>query len=1084
MLTRSPRSATRRAALALLGVTALLAPAAAYATPPGGNGDLYANLHESSYYEAYDPLLGPDDQQPFAWADGAQRSILRSSPDGIHVAYWSVADSRIAWGDIDGTQIRTLPGTDELRDLVVSPDGTRVAFTNRDHIYTVPVDGSAQPTQLGGMFDGADAIEWAPDGSEIVLSANGVGGKRDLYAIDPASGAGHALTATAGISEDTPTFAPDSAQLAFTVYDGDTDNNKVDIINADGSNRHTLLAEVGIDFPQWAPDGTRIAFITGTGTARVSTIKPDGTDRHGVGNPNPTALAWPLARGTGNKAPVASFTVDPAQPFAGGDTVVTSTATDPDGTIASEQWDLDGDGQYDDATSHSAHVTFTTGGTHTVRLKVKDNAGAVGSKEQTVTVLAAGKPGAAFSVDPANPVVDRAATFTAAPNNDPNAHVVHHQWDFDGDGTFDADTGENRTVQHTYTSIGTRTARLKVTDADGDTATSTISFEVRDEVRCGVETLGRLRVDGCVTVKGDRRVGANGVTINGFAFGGTPHGAQLAIDVTNHRAFALEAGQVEDFLDHKLDAPSGTVPSLAVSSCGEALGSSRPDIRSFTDQPEADFALADGKSFAGLSPRGASKLKFDDGGTAHFDVSGLFPRLLLNWTAEANGSYTTNADCAQRKLAVVVQSFIGRFVRLPQIRLERTGDDRWDGIADVNFANFPMMGQQTATVSTRAGRISSIRLDFNEIPIATGLKLKASNLTLRLDRAQEELSGQVEIVTFPDLARHTMAKVKGSIRLNGDGLHVEGLIALMDHDLGWGWVDINTNKTIDAGIEAELSLGPAYAKADISGYLGLSPMAFELMGHAEIGLKGIGSLGGSFLVSSKGIAACGKFGLVDPGFSYRYGDTWPKVFLDSCDFGGLRVARASSASAAATKAKTVTVAAKQRAVVIVAKGKPGRAPRVAITGPHGQRITSKANGQATARKGRFLVVPNPQDGTTNILVIKPAAGTWKVRSLDGRVIRRVGTANALPEPSIKVKRDKQRKRLSWTLRAIKGQTVRLIETNADGKVRRQLKSTNKAKGTLKYVPAAGATKVVAEVVQNGLLRETKTVVKLTGSTTK
>lgn len=381
-------------------------------------------------------------------------------------------------------------------------------------------------------------------------------------------------------------------------------------------------------------------------------------------------------------------------------------------------------------------------------------------------------------------------------------------------------------------------------------------------------------------------------------------------------------------------------------------------------------------------------------------------------------------------------------------------------------------------MSARAGRISSIRLDFNDIPIATGLKLKASNLTLRLDRAQEELTGQVEIVTFPDLARRTMAKVKGSIRLNGDGLHVEGLVAIMDHDLGWGWFDINANKSIDAGLEAEFELGPAYARADLSGYLALSPMAFELLGRAEIGIKGIGSLGGSFLVSSKGIAACGRFGFVEPGFSYHYGDTWPKVFLDSCDFGGLRVARASSASAAAAKARTVQVAAKQRAVVIVAKGRPGRAPRVSLVGPHGRRITSKQNGQASKKTGRYLVVPNQQDGTTNVLVIRPSAGTWRVRSLDGRAIRRVGTANALPEPSVKVRRDTRRHRLTWTLRAIKGQTVKLVERTAAGAVVRQIKVTNKAKGTMKYAPSASATRIVAEVVQNCLLRETRTVVRL------
>jgi PKD repeat protein len=1078
MLTRSPHRATARRAALAAALATVLAPSAALATPPGGNGDLLSNQRESGSYELYDPTLAPEDQQPTFWGGAEQRGLARSSPDGVHVAYWSGDDAGIDYGDADGTKIRKLTSSIGVRGIVFSPDGTKVAYTQDDHIFTIPVDGSAGPVQLGGTFNGAGGIEWAPDNSAIVVSAAGVGGDRDLFTVDPVTGGGHPLTATAGLDEDEPSLSPDGTRLAFTAQDDIDAHDRIDIMNLDGGDRHTLLTEKGADWPQWAPDGTRLAFTTESGIP-IATIKPDGTGRHDVASAPVTQLSWLIARGTGNKAPVAAFTVAPAQPFTGGDTTLTSTATDPDGSIASEQWDLDGDGAYDDATGHVAHVTFATGGPHTVRLKVKDNAGASATSEQALTVLPAGRPGAKFTVDPTTPVLNQPATFTAAENTDPKAHVVHHQWDFDNDGTFDADSGETRTVQHIYTKIGSYTAKLRVTDAEGDHDETTLVFDVRDEVRCGVEKVGRITLDGCLTVKGQRRVAPNGVTINGFTLGGTPDGAQVAIDVTGGRLFTLDGSQVQAFLDGAINAPAGTVPQVPVSSCGEALGASRPNLASFTNSPELDFTLASDKTFAGLAPRGASKLKFDDNGTGHFDVSGLFPRLLLNWTAEANGSYTTNTDCQQRKLAVTVQSFFGRIVTMPQIRLERTGDDRWDGIADVRFGTFQTLPSAQAKATVRAGRISSVRLDFADVPLTPGLRLKASNLTLRLDKGQEELSGQAEITSYPAFFKQTVAYARGSIRLNGtDGLHLEGLVKIMGQDLGWGWLDI-TDHSIDAGIEAELHLGPAYAKAEISGYVGWSPFAFELLGRAEIGIKGIGSLSGSLLISSKGIAACGKFGFVDPGFSYRYGDDWPTVFLDSCDFGGLRVARASSAtaSAAAAKSRTVRVAGGQRAVVIVAKGRPGRAPRVTFTGPHGQRITSKANGQAT-RTSRFLLIPNKQDGTTNLMVIKPAAGTWRVRSVDGRAIKRVGTANALPEPSVKVKRDKKRKRLTWTLRPIKGQTVKLAEQNATGKAVRQIKATNKAKGTLKYAPTAGATKVVAQVFQNGLLRETKTVVKL------
>ena len=74
-----------------------------------------------------------------------------------------------------------------------------------------------------------------------------------------------------------------------------------------------------------------------------------------------------------------------------------------------------------------------------------------------------------------------------------------------------------------------------------------------------------------------------------------------------------------------------------------------------------------------------------------------------------------------------------------------------------------------------------------------------------------------------------------------------------------------------------------------------------------------------------------------------------------------------------------------------------RAARSRSIGPHGQRITSKANGKAT-KKGRFLVIPNRQDGTTNFMIMKPAAGTWRVKPLGGATLEQVGTAAGAARP--------------------------------------------------------------------------------------
>ena len=61
----------------------------------------------------------------------------------------------------------------------------------------------------------------------------------------------------------------------------------------------------------------------------------------------------------------ASFTVLPEQPKLGDDVAFTATSTG--GTV--HDWDLDGDGDFDDANRAKARTQFTTPGPHTVRLR-------------------------------------------------------------------------------------------------------------------------------------------------------------------------------------------------------------------------------------------------------------------------------------------------------------------------------------------------------------------------------------------------------------------------------------------------------------------------------------------------------------------------------------------------------------------------------------------------------------------------------------------------------------------------------------------------------------------------------------------
>lgn len=88
-----------------------------------------------------------------------------------------------------------------------------------------------------------------------------------------------------------------------------------------------------------------------------------------------------------NQPPSASFTYSPESPEVRETVTFTSTSSDPDGSVASQTWDLDNDGEFDDASGATASRSFAKKGTYVVRLRVVDDraASSVASRSVTVT---------------------------------------------------------------------------------------------------------------------------------------------------------------------------------------------------------------------------------------------------------------------------------------------------------------------------------------------------------------------------------------------------------------------------------------------------------------------------------------------------------------------------------------------------------------------------------------------------------------------------------------------------------------------------------------------------------------------------
>ena len=86
--------------------------------------------------------------------------------------------------------------------------------------------------------------------------------------------------------------------------------------------------------------------------------------------------------------PIASFGFSPSAPVAGRPITFTSTSRDLDGAIAAQQWDLDGNGVFNDAAGGVVQNTFPFPGIYTVALRVTDTSALSDVAFQSVVVSA------------------------------------------------------------------------------------------------------------------------------------------------------------------------------------------------------------------------------------------------------------------------------------------------------------------------------------------------------------------------------------------------------------------------------------------------------------------------------------------------------------------------------------------------------------------------------------------------------------------------------------------------------------------------------------------------------------------------
>jgi PKD repeat protein len=177
----------------------------------------------------------------------------------------------------------------------------------------------------------------------------------------------------------------------------------------------------------------------------------------------------------GNRSPTAAFGFSPTAPRTLETVTFTSSSSDPDGPLASQLWDLNGNGVFQepgDASGPTAGRQFPVAGTYTVGLKVTDGTGSSNVITRTVTV--ANRPPVASFNSPSSPRTLDDLTFTST-STDPEGLPLTIAWDLDNNGSYEA---SGPTSSRRFTTSGNYPVRIRVTDASGDSVTASRTIAV------------------------------------------------------------------------------------------------------------------------------------------------------------------------------------------------------------------------------------------------------------------------------------------------------------------------------------------------------------------------------------------------------------------------------------------------------------------------------------------------------------------------------------------------------------------------------------------------------------------------------
>jgi PKD repeat protein len=172
--------------------------------------------------------------------------------------------------------------------------------------------------------------------------------------------------------------------------------------------------------------------------------------------------------------PHAVFTWHPHTPLVNETVTFNASESEPDGGyITSYAWDFGDDHKHTTQDPITTHA-YSKFGNYEVDLNITDSQGMSDSVSHSITVIA--RPNAAFTYSPMPPRAKEDVIFNATESTANGGSIISYEWNF-SDGSPPA---FGAVVTHRYTSSGSYTASLNVTDSEGLWDTEAKIIEVQE----------------------------------------------------------------------------------------------------------------------------------------------------------------------------------------------------------------------------------------------------------------------------------------------------------------------------------------------------------------------------------------------------------------------------------------------------------------------------------------------------------------------------------------------------------------------------------------------------------------------------